>query len=79
MPHNIRDCQIFWPNITEIITKYLNNFKEGKGLFIYVEDDYLSYLKKIKLLCNLYNYETSVIDESNQMKCMILEDLFHLG
>ena len=75
MPHNIRDCQIFWPNITEIITKYLNNFKEGKGLFIYVEDDYLSYLKKIKLLCNLYNYETSVIDESNQMKCMILDKL----
>ena len=40
-----------------------------------MEDDYLSYLKKIKLLCNLYNYETSVIDESNQMKCMILDKL----
>ena len=74
-PHNINECQIFWPNITEIITKYLSDFHEGKGLFIYAEDDYLSYLNKIKLLCNLNNYETTVLDESNQMKCMILDKL----
>ena len=75
MPNNLKECQIFWPNITEIITKYLNNFQEGKGLFIYVEHDYLSYLNKIKILCNLFNYETSVIDESNQNKNMILDKL----
>ena len=75
LPNNIKECQIFWPNITEIITNYLNNFHEGKGLFIYAKHDYLSYLNKIKLLCNLFNYETSVIDESNQNKGMILDKL----
>ena len=75
MPNNLKSCEIFWPNLTEIITKYLNNFHEGKGLFIYFEHDYLSYLNKIKLLCNLFNYETSVIDESNLNKCMILDKL----
>ena len=75
MPNNLKECQIFWPHITDIISNYLNNFHEGKGLFIYVEHDYLSYLNKIKLLCNLYNYETSVIDESNQNKYMILDKL----
>ena len=74
-PNNLKECQIYWPNITEIITKYLNNFHEGKGLFIYVEHDYLSYLNKIKLLCNLFNYETSIIDESNPSKCMVLDKL----
>ena len=75
MPNNIKECQAFWPNITEIVTKYLNNFHEGYGLYIYVKHDYLSYLNKIKLLCNLFNYETSVIDESNQNKNMILDKL----
>ena len=40
-----------------------------------MKHDYLSYLKKIKLLCNLFNYETSVIDESNENKCMLLDKL----
>ena len=75
MPNSIKECEIFWPNITEIIKKYLNNFHEGYGLFIYVKHDYLSYLNKIKLLCNLFNYETSVIDESNTNKNMILDKL----
>ena len=75
LPNNIKECQTFWPNITELVTKYLKNFHEGNGLFIYVKHDYLSYLKKIKLLCNLFNYETSVIDESNENKCMLLDKL----
>ena len=32
-------------------------------------------MNKIKLLCNLFNYETSVIDESNTNKNMILDKL----
>ena len=75
LPKNIKECQIFWPTITEIITNYFNNFHEGTGLFVYIKHDYLSYLNKIKLLCNLFNYETSVIDESNQNKGMILDKL----
>ena len=75
MPNNLKECQLFWPDITEIISKYLNDFHEGKGLFIYVEHDYLSYLNKIKSLCNLYNYETKVIDETIQNKCMVLDKL----
>ena len=75
LPNNIKECQTFWQNITELVTKYLKNFHEGNGLFIYVKHDYLSYLKKIKLLCNLFNYETSVIDESNENKCMLLDKL----
>ena len=74
-PNNINECEIFWPNITEIISKYFRNFQEGRGLYIYVEHDYLSYLDKIKLLCNLNNYETSIIDETNQSKCIILDKL----
>ena len=74
-PNRTIECEIFWPNITENISNYLNNFHEGKGLYIYVEHDYLSYLDKIKLLCSLKNYETVVIDESNQTKCMILDKL----
>ena len=74
-PNNKKECSIFWPNITDIISKYLNNFHEGKGLYIYVEHDYLSYLNKIKILCNLYNYETCVIDETNQAKGIILDKL----
>ena len=75
MPNNLKECQLFWPDITEIISKYLNDFHEGKGLFIFVEHDYLSYLNKIKSLCNLYNYETKVIDETIQNKCMVLDKL----
>ena len=75
MPNNLSECQMFWPNITEIISNYLNDFHEGKGLFIYVEHDYLSYLNKIKSLCNLFNYEIKVIDETIQNKCMILDKL----
>ena len=75
MPNNLKECQTFWPNITEIVIKYLNNFHDGFGLFIYVKHDYLSYLSGIKLLCNLFNYETSVIDESNTNKNMILDKL----
>ena len=74
-PNTINECEIFWPNITEIILKYLRDFQEGKGLYIYVEHDYLSYLDKIKLLCNLNNYETSIIDETNQAKGIILDKL----
>ena len=74
-PNNKKECEYYWPNITEIIRKYLNNFHEGKGLYIYVEHDYISYLDKIKLLCNLNNYETCVIDETNQAKGIILDKL----
>ena len=74
-PNNKKECSIIWPKITDIISKYLNNFHDGKGLYIYVEHDYLSYLNKIKLLCNLYNYETCVIDETNQAKGIILDKL----
>ena len=74
-PNTKKECEIFWPNITHIISNYLNNFHEGKGLYIYVKHDYLSYLDKIKLLCNLYNYETCVIDETNQAKSIILDKL----
>ena len=74
-PNKIEECQIFWPNITEIVTDYLDHFHEGKGLYIYVEHDYLSYLNKIKLLCNLNNYETVVIDETDQAKCLFLDRL----
>ena len=72
-PNRLNECKIFWPNITEIITNYLDNYHEGKGLYIYVEHDYLSYLNKIKLLCNLNNYETVVIDETDPTKSMILD------
>ena len=74
-PNNKIECSIIWPNITDIISNYLSNFHEGKGLYIYVKHDYLSYLNKIKLLCNLYNYETCVIDETNQAKGIILDKL----
>ena len=53
MPTTKKECVIFWPNITEIISNYLNDFHEGKGLYLYVKHDYISYLDKIKLLCNL--------------------------
>ena len=75
IPNNLKECQIFWPNITEIVTKYLNNFHEGKGLYIYAKHDYLSYLDKIKLLCNLFNYETFVIEKSSLNKNMNLDKL----
>ena len=74
-PNTKKECEIIWPNITHIISNYLNNFHEGKGLYIYVKHDYLSYLDKIKLLCNLYNYETCIIDETNQAKGIILDKL----
>ena len=74
-PNTIKECQEYWPNITDIISKYLKYFHEGKGLYIYVEHDYVSYLDKIKLLCNLNNYETCVIDETNQAKGIILDKL----
>ena len=74
-PNNKKECEMIWPNITDIIFKYLNSFHEGKGLYIYVEHDYLSYIDKIKLLCNLNNYETVLIDETNQAKCIILDKL----
>ena len=45
---------------------YLNNFKEGKGLYIYVKHDFIYYLEKVKLLCNLNNYEAFIIDESKE-------------
>ena len=74
-PNKEEECKIFWPDITEIIKNYLDNFHEGKGLYIYIEHDYLSYLNKIKLLCNLNNYETVVIDETDQAKCIFLDKL----
>ena len=74
-PNTTKECQEYWPNITDIISKYLKYFHEGKGLYIYVEHDYVSYLDKIKLLCNLNNYETCVIDETNQAKGIILDKL----
>ena len=75
LPNTKKECQMFWPNITEIISNYLNDFHEGKGLYLYVKHDYISYLDKIKLLCNLNNYETCVIEESNESKSMILDKL----
>ena len=74
-PNNKKECEAIWPVITDIISNYLNNFHEGKGLYIYVKHDYLSYLDKIKVLCNLNNYETVLIDETNQAKCIILDKL----
>jgi hypothetical protein len=51
---------------------YLNNFKEGKGLNIYVKHDFIHYLEKVKLLCNLNNYETFIIDESKEEAKIII-------
>ena len=75
LPNSKKECQTFWPDITEIISNYLNDFHEGKGLYLYVKHDYISYLDKIKLLCNLNNYETCVIEETNESKGIILDKL----
>ena len=74
-PNTEKECEILMPKITKIIKNYLNNFHGGKGLYIYVEHDYLYYLKIIKLLCNLFNYEISVIEETNQAKYITLDKL----
>ena len=74
-PNTKKECEIFWPNITKIISDYLKDFHEGKGLYLYIKHDYISYLDKIKLLCNLNNYETTVIDETNESKNIILDKL----
>ena len=74
-PNTEKECEILIPEITKIIKNYLNNFYGGKGLYIYVQHDYLYYLKKIKLLCNLFNYEISVIEETNKAKYITLDKL----
>ena len=48
-------------------------FKCGNGLLIYIQHDYISYLTKIKMLCNLKNYETYIIDESNKDKLILMD------
>ena len=70
-PTTKKECENCWPNITEIVMNYLNNFKEGKGLYIYVKHDFIHYLEKVKLLCNLNNYEAFIIDESKESKFII--------
>jgi hypothetical protein len=71
-PTTKKECENCWPSITEIVMNYLNNFKEGKGLNIYVKHDFIHYLEKVKLLCNLNNYETFIIDESKEEAKIII-------
>ena len=33
-PTTKKESENCWPSITEIVMNYLNNFKEGKGLYI---------------------------------------------
>ena len=74
-PNTKKESQIFLANIYNIISNYLESSFAGRGLYLYIKHDYISYLDKIKLVCNLYNFELTIIDESNVNKNLILEQV----
>ena len=60
-PTTKKECENCWPSITEIIINYLNNFKEGKGLYIYFKHEFIYYLENVKLLWNLNKFYKNII------------------
>ena len=69
-PNNINECILFWMDITKIISEYLNNFEtcNAKLLYIYINNDYMSFINKTKKICELFNYDCFIIDEFEQTK-----------
>ena len=74
-PNNFEEYNIYMHNIYTIISEYLNNSYESKGLYIYVKNEYLSFFEKIRLICNLYNYELTIIDETSEAKNNLLDKI----
>ena len=74
-PNTKEEYNLYIHNIYDIISNYLNFPYESKGLYIYVREDYLSYFQKIKLICNLFNFELKVIDETIETKNTLLDKI----
>ena len=74
-PSTHEEFDLYMHNIYEIISNYLNFPYESKGLYIYVKNDYQSFFHKIKLICNLYNFELKIIDENIESKNLLLDKI----
>ena len=75
-PINLIECNLFYPDLCSNISKFIKNFKQKKrkkkpnsALLLYrPNDDFTSYITKIKLICNQLGYRLLIReDEINKL------------
>ena len=76
IPTDINQYELFNKNLIQLIKNYIYNFKKGKSLYIQTKGDYRNYVKKIKDICSILNYNILKIDETELTKYLRLNKLY---